>query len=104
MENTFKKMIVEHDDHPVMCLEIIDDAGNITDVKARAVNIKHESVGDILITASPEMEDGIFRVAACGVPGENNWGRLMTYHSCANNMEIDIKLIKHSETKPDESK
>ncbi len=104
MEKTLKQMIVDHDDHPVMCLEIIDYAGNIIDVKARAVNIKHKSVGDVLIITSPETEDGKFRVAACGVPDENKWGRLVTYHSCANNMDIDIKLIEQSAPISDESK
>ncbi len=43
MHKTHKEMIVESDDHTVMDLEIIDGAGNITEIKARAVNIKYKS-------------------------------------------------------------
>ncbi len=87
-------MIVESDDHTVMDLEIIDDAGNITEIKARAVNIKYKSGRDILVAAQPKKADGKIAIITSGDPDEKISARLMTYHNSANVMEIDVKLRK----------
>ncbi|MCP4070713.1 MAG: hypothetical protein GY742_03095 [Hyphomicrobiales bacterium] len=94
MQKTHKEMIVESDDHSVMDLEIIDDAGNMTEIKARAVNIKHKSARDILVTALPKKADGKIAIITSVDPDEKISARLVTYHSSANIMNIDVKLHK----------
>ncbi len=94
MHKTHKEMIVESDDHTVMDLEIIDGVGNITEIKARAVNIKYKSGRDILVAALPKKADGKIAIITSGDPDEKIGARLMTYHNSANVMEIDVQVRK----------
>ncbi len=94
MGKTHKQLIIEHDNQPTMSLEIIDDAGNITEVKARAINIKNKLSKDILIAALPENVDGKFSVIVSADPSDAVTGRLVVYHSSANIMDVGLKLTK----------
>ncbi len=107
MQKTHKQMIVEQDDHAVMDLEIIDSAGNITTVNARAVNVKHDTGADILLTALPEEADGKISLITSGriTSGdtvERFPARLVTYHSCANIIDVDVKVSKKPYLDPSE--
>ncbi|MCP4927401.1 MAG: hypothetical protein GY916_15845 [Gammaproteobacteria bacterium] len=100
MWKTHKQMAIEDDDHAVMDLEIIDQAGDVTAVKARAVNIRHKSDGDILIAASRREDDGKIMVITSSDPDQDRHGRLVTYHNACNLMEIDVQL-KKARPRPD---
>ncbi len=107
MQKTHKQMVVERDDHPVMDLEIIDGAGNITTINARAVNVKHDIGADILLAALPEEADGKIEIITSGLitsgdAVERFPARLVTYHSSANIMDVDVKLSKQPYLDPSE--